>query len=123
MDELLATPERFVMLFRPSMVEDDFGGILPKYARCIYSYWSGYLKQPSLIDLQKKLTSPEVEGEFLHLHTSGHIYMDDIPPLIRRIDPEKTMKIIPVHTFHREAFLQLVNGVEELEDGQTYTIT
>lgn len=123
MEELRATPERFVMVFRPSMIKDDFGGILPKHARCIYSYWSGYLKQESLIHLQKTLTSAEVEGDFIKAHTSGHIFMHDIPALVERIDPGKAMKIIPIHTFHQKDFPKLVERVEKLEDGQVFTVT
>lgn len=123
MEELRASPERFAMIFRPSMVKDDFEGQLPEYARCIYSYWSGYLKQPCWTELQEKLTSPEVEGDFIKAHTSGHIFAEDIVDFVEKIDPGKAMRIIPIHTFHQEEFPKLVSRVERLEDGQEYVVT
>ena len=37
MEEIRSNPSRYVMLFRPSMLESDFGGILPDGSRCLYS--------------------------------------------------------------------------------------
>jgi ribonuclease J len=122
MDEIRATPERFVMIFRPSMVPDDFQGSLPKHSRCIYSYWSGYLKQPCWTELQAKLASPEVEGDFIKAHTSGHIFAEDIVDFIERIDPREMMQVIPIHTFYPDEFPKLVARVEKLEDGRLYSI-
>ena len=45
MEEIRANPSRFVMLFRPSMMDSDFGGSLPERSRCLYSRWTGYLEQ------------------------------------------------------------------------------
>ncbi len=122
MEELRAVPERFVMVFRPSMVPDDFEGRLPKYARCTYSYWAGYLDQPCWKELRQKLESPEVEGSFVQVHTSGHIFTKDIVEFVDGIDPRKITKIIPIHTFHRELFPSLVQRVEMLEDGKAYEV-
>ena len=46
MEEIRSNPSRYVMLFRPSMLESDFGGSLPDGSRCLYSRWSGYLDRP-----------------------------------------------------------------------------
>ena len=122
MQEIRDSPEHFVMIFRPSMVQDDFGGQLPRHACCIYSYWSGYLEQPCWTELQAKLDSPEVEGEFIQAHTSGHIFAEDIVDFVNKIDPGKKMRIIPIHTFHPEEFPKLVDRVEGLGDGQEYSV-
>ena len=120
MEEILAKPERFVMIFRPNMVGFDFGGALPLHARCIYSYWSGYLKQPHWTEFHEKLAL--AQGDFIQAHTSGHIFADDIVTFVERIDPRKMTKVIPVHTFHPDEFPKLVDRVENLEDGQVYEI-
>jgi ribonuclease J len=121
MEELRATPERFVMVFRPHMVQDDFGGDLPRHTRCIYSYWSGYLTRPGWAELRAELAS--VEGDFVTAHTSGHIFAEDIVEFVERIDPSRTMKILPIHTFHKEEFPKLVARVEEVKDGQPIIVT
>jgi ribonuclease J len=120
MEAILAEPERFVMIFRPNMMEFDFAGVLPLHARCIYSYWSGYLKQPHWVEFHEKLAS--AQGDFIQAHTSGHIFAEDIVKFVERIDPRKTMKVIPVHTFHPDEFAKLVDRVENLEDGQVYEV-
>ena len=122
MQEILNTPERFVMIFRPSMVKDDFAGRLPRHACCIYSYWSGYLEQSCWTELRQKLASPEVDGQFIQVHTSGHIFAQDIVDFVNKIDPGKRTRIIPIHTFHPEEFPKFVDRVEGLEDGQAYSI-
>jgi ribonuclease J len=120
MDELRATPNRFVMVFRPSMVDDDFGGELPSHARCIYSYWSGYLNKPHWAELHAKLAA--VQGDFIQAHTSGHIFAEHLADLVERLDPHRTMAVIPIHTFCPDAFSSLVERVVQLEDGESYQV-
>jgi ribonuclease J len=121
MDELRAGPERFVMVFRPSMVALDFGGALPDHARCIYSYWSGYLNKPHWTEFQSQLAA--AQGDFIKAHTSGHIFAQDIVDFVQKLGPQRSMRIIPVHTFHPAEFPNLLERVEELEDGEVYTVT
>lgn len=120
MDEMVARPDQFVMVFRPGMVADDFGGTLPPRSRCIFSYWFGYLQQPPWAELQQKLT--DSGGDFVHAHTSGHIFAEDIAAFVAQLDPRKAMRIIPIHTFHREEFAKRIGRVECLADGQSYTV-
>lgn len=120
MKEILANPERFVMVFRPSMVGLDFGGTLPLHSRCIYSYWSGYLGQRQWKDLYEKLAL--AQGDFVKAHTSGHIFADDIVRFVEGIDPRKMTTVIPVHTFHPGEFSNLVGRVKDLDDGEVYEI-
>jgi len=87
MDEIRATPERYVMIFRPSMAQDDFDDQLPANAKCIYSYWSGYLEKPHWPEFKAKLDA--VQGEFVKAHTSGHIFAEDIRDFIENIDSQK----------------------------------
>ena len=120
MDELRTAPKQFVMVFRPSMVALDFDGALPAHVRCIYSYWSGYLSKPHWVDFQSQLAA--AQGDFIKAHTSGHIFAHDIADFVQKLDPQHSMRIIPIHTFHPEGFPILVNRVENVEDGQQYTV-
>ena len=38
-DEIRKNPSRYLMVFRPSMLESDFGNELPNGTNCIYSRW------------------------------------------------------------------------------------
>ena len=117
MDELRARPTDFVMVFRPSMIEHDFDiGLLP-HARCIYSYWSGYLRKPQWVDLQERLKT--VDGDLVQAHTSGHIFPDDFKGLVEEIGPGT---LVPIHTCEPQAFRAYFDNVVLLEDGQVMEI-
>jgi len=111
--EILATPERFVMVFRPSMTGPDFGGRLPEGCRCIYSAWRGYLEKPDWVECQRHVA--EAGGDFLPRHTSGHIYEEDLVELVKRINPRR---VIPIHTFEPEGFCRHFPNATPLRDGE-----
>lgn len=117
MEELRANPSRYVMLFRPSMLDSDFAGNLPAGSRCLYSRWSGYLEQPEWQMTKAKLV--ESGGDLIEVHTSGHIYADDIVTLTNQINAKT---VIPIHTFGREQFQQRISRVHLLTDGETLEI-
>jgi ribonuclease J len=111
--DILACPERYVLLFRPSMVEHDFGGAVPRNACCLYSYWIGYLSKPEWKEFQAQLAI--VGGQFVEAHTSGHIFADDIVSFVRAINPGL---VIPIHTFAPEQFRSHFPNTRILEDRQ-----
>ncbi len=112
MEEIRANPSRYVMLFRPSMLDSDFGGSLPESTRCLYSRWEGYLERP---DSQAVTTALEnFGGDLIKVHTSGHIYGNDIADLIQQINAKL---VIPIHTFEPERFQTIASNVRVLEDG------
>lgn len=63
--EVLAEPTKYVMVFRPSMVEFDFQGQLPPRCRCLYGYWLGYLSKLDWVELQERIV--QVEGDFIRV--------------------------------------------------------
>ena len=115
MDEIRSNPSRYVMLFRPSMMDSDFGGRLPELSRCLYSRWSGYLEQREWQTTKMKLQ--EVSGDLIEAHTSGHIYHDDIIEFVKQINAKT---VIPIHTFEPERFLQHFQNAVLLQDGETW---
>ena len=117
MDEIRSNPSRYVMLFRPSMMDSDFGGKLPELSRCLYSRWSGYLEQKEWQKTKAKFD--EVKGDLIEVHTSGHIYADDIIEFVGQIHAKT---VIPIHTFEPERFLQHFDNARQLQDGETWEI-
>lgn len=114
MEEIRSNPSRYVMLFRPSMLESDFGGSLPDGSRCLYSRWSGYLQQPEWQMTKAKLE--EASGDLIEAHTSGHIFYADIIDLVGQINAQM---VIPIHTFEPENFAEFAPNMKLLADGET----
>lgn len=118
MDEIRSNPSRYVMLFRPSMMDSDFGGKLPETSRCLYSRWSGYLEQQEWQKTNAKLD--EVNGDLIEVHTSGHIYADDIIEFVGQI---KAKTVIPIHTFEPERFTGFCPNVKLPKDGEPFPVS
>lgn len=117
MEEIRSNPSRYVMLFRPSMLESDFGGSLPDGSRCLYSRWSGYLQQPEWQMTKAKLE--ETSGDLIEAHTSGHIFAQDIVTLVNEIAPKQ---IVPIHTFEPQNFQNHFSNVRKLNDGESIEV-
>ena len=118
LEEILATPGEYAMVFRPSMTALDFKGQLPERSHCLYSYWKGYLTNPDWVELRQHLA--EVNGTFTAAHTSGHIYIQDIINFVRKVKPRT---VVPIHTFEPDEFKQHFPNVHILHDGESYEIT
>mgnify|MGYP001558474077 CR=1 FL=1 len=118
LETVLAAPGKYAMLFRPSMVDLLFNGELPRNARCIYSYWHGYLKNPEWIDLKSKLA--KAGGDFDECHTSGHIFADDIVKFVQAVNPTW---VTPIHTANPGHFHSRFGNVLALEDGQAHDLS
>jgi ribonuclease J len=117
MEEIRSNPSRYAMIFRPSMLESDFGGMLPDASRCLYSRWTGYLDRPDWQPVRAALT--ETAGDLIKVHTSGHIYFEDIRDLVNRLNAQL---VIPVHTFEPERFGSLRRAVRIPRDGETIIV-
>lgn len=117
MEEIRSDPSKYVMIFRPNMTDSDFGGIIPNRARCLYSRWTGYLEQAEW--KTTKATLDKVGGDLFEVHTSGHIYADDIIDFVGRINAKT---VIPIHTFEAERFQKQIHNCVPLMDGETWPI-
>ena len=84
----------------------------------IYSMWDGYL-QPDHAD--RDLLRYIGSRKIVHLHTSGHAYVETIAKLIETVNPKV---IIPMHTERAEEFSSIPefarwkNQVKVLKDGE-----
>ena len=117
MEEIRSDPSKYVMIFRPNMADSDFGGTLPNRARCLYSRWTGYLEQPEWKSTKAKLD--EVGGDLIEVHTSGHIYADDIIDFVGQINAKA---VIPIHTFEAERFANVIPNVKRLNDAESFRV-
>jgi ribonuclease J len=117
LSEILQHSDRYVMIFRPTMLESDFEGTLPQNARCIYSRWGGYLEQPDWQPVKAALH--QANGDLIELHTSGHIFGPDIADFIASVNPKL---VIPVHTFEPDRFSLINANTKVLAKGETFTV-
>jgi ribonuclease J len=118
LDEILAAPHRYLMLFRPSMIGDDFGGRLPERVRCLFSRWEGYLDQPDWV--AARTTIQAAGGDLVPVHTSGHIFVQHLGEFARNVNPRL---LVPIHTQKPEAFQGIFEPVRVLNDGEPLEIT
>ena len=114
-DDILAEPGRYVVPFRPSMLAGDFRDGLPPGARCIYSYWHGYLRKPDWQQAQAAVRA--CGGEFLVRHTSGHLHAADIVRFVGAVNPRY---VVPIHTIRPEDFQRHFCNALLLQDGQAW---
>lgn len=79
----------------------------------IYSMWEGYF--PDVKSFWEENNVP-----VLHVHCSGHAYIDDLKSFARAIEPEF---IIPIHTFFPEKYPELFGDkVKIVKDWETVEI-
>jgi ribonuclease J len=116
-EDIRKNPERYVMVFRPSMLDSDFSGQLPDQARCLYSRWTGYLEQPEWKRTKAELD--RVNGDLIEVHTSGHIHADDIVDFVGQVGPKI---VIPIHTFDGDDFAHHFQNAHLLPDGDVFTV-
>jgi ribonuclease J len=79
--------------------------------------WTGYLEKPEWQVTRSKLQ--DARGDLIEVHTSGHIYADDLVELVGQINSKV---VIPVHTFEAERFQQRMQNVRRLQDGETWML-
>ncbi|GAA4445422.1 MBL fold metallo-hydrolase [Novipirellula rosea] len=116
MAEIMQAPEKYVMVFRSSMLS-DFDGCFPSETLCLYSTWHGYSQRLDWQEVQKALDG--VEGKITHVHTSGHALSSDLVEFTKAIDART---IVPVHSFEPEAFKEHFDNVTMSTDGQAIVI-
>ena len=115
--EILSNPDKYLMVFRTSMVDSDFNGQIPERCRCLYGYWKGYLENPDWVKLKKMIA--KANGDFLPAHVSGHAYVSDIIKFVKSVN---ATKVVPIHTFEPKMFQEHFPNTLEVDDGVTIEI-
>lgn len=111
--KLAATPEKWVIMARDSLVDDYRAkSVEPTDSDTwIWSMWSGYLRQESTRMMQDFFAPCKK----VHLHSSGHAS----PELLRRFaESMRARTIIPVHGEKWLEYTDAFTGLTPLQDGQ-----
>jgi len=108
-DKIKADPEKYIMLIRPSMVDelDDL-----EVSLLIYSMWQGYLKNEDMNKMKEWCINKN--AQFKSIHTSGHMSVDFFIEFIEKINPE-IIKIIHTEGIN-EAYPQLKKYENDIAD-------
>jgi ribonuclease J len=115
--DIIKNPSDYVLLVRPSML-NDLKSMNTKDGNLIYSMWSGYKDQPET----KAFIDFFLSNNFklIDLHTSGHADVETLKEYADAINPKM---IIPIHTNNKKDYKNIFNqAVMELEDNQTYAV-
>jgi ribonuclease J len=107
-EEILSYPEKYVVKTAKAICDKILSLYDVSKIEYIYSMWSGYLDNPSYLDILK----PQIR----HIHTSGHAYISDLQEFVQKIEPKV---IIPIHTQLPEKYTELYNAeIKILKDGE-----
>jgi len=116
---LAQTPNKWVVMIRPSLIRDFTAkGVVPTQADAwSYSQWRGYLDQPDGVAL--KAWFDEGGARPLHLHTSGHASTADLKAFATAIAPKA---LVPIHGVAWDTDRDGFENVVRLRDGEPLTI-
>ncbi|OGR74288.1 MAG: hypothetical protein A2089_03870 [Elusimicrobia bacterium GWD2_63_28] len=119
-DEIAKSPEKYVMLFRDSMLE-DFSDRGRRYiptkclagAKHIYSMWDGYWDE--MPRTQAFLREHRIRN--VAIHCSGHAYKQDLKRLLAAAQPQYA---VPIHTEkeRRKDFKGIYSSVLPVNKGE-----
>jgi ribonuclease J len=99
--EISTTPERYVMLVRPSVVE-FLQKIDAPQIRFIKSIWSGYWDEPNTERFRRWV---EANCEQLpDIHSSGHADITSLQHIVEFVQPKH---LVPIHTDSPNRFAEL----------------
>lgn len=116
-EDLAAHPERYVLLFRASLLDDLVKAGCLSGAHAIWSQWAGYLKDEKTAALLAMLKAHGVGFEVIH--TSGHASIPDLKRLAAAISPRA---LVPIHTFEADRFPSLFENVVVRHDGEWWEV-
>ena len=100
LDEIRSVPQRFLMLSRPSLIE-DFRGVLPPRTLLLYGMWAGYRQKPEWRAAEVLIST--AGGTIIDCHASGHAHPEDLFKFVEDLQPKR---IAPVHTLSPQTYAQ-----------------
>lgn len=111
-----AAPTSF-FLFRTSLAQDLLDAAALKGAHLVWSQWDGYLKDEgnrALYDFLAKTNIP-----MRQIHTSGHASISDLQRFTKAIKPNR---LVPIHSFSTDRFVEFFENVQQKPDGEIWEI-
>lgn len=79
--------------------------------------WPGYLEQPGQERLLKFLLAHDVP--LVTHHASGHAYLPDLQRFATAIAPKR---LVPIHSFAPQRFVEFFENVEVHQDGEWWEV-
>ncbi len=116
-EKLSETPEKSTLLFRPLHQKDLERTDCLAGATYIYSQWEGYWERDSFGSTKEWLAKHSIPKT--SIHTSGHAGPKDLKRLVAALNPRK---VIPIHSFMPERYIELFPNVEMCNDGEAQSI-
>jgi ribonuclease J len=117
LEDIRQNPKKYVMLFRPTYIDDLEAGNCLNGASYIYSQWEGYWERDCFKTMRafiEKHKIPKTE-----IHTSGHASPADLQKFVTALNPQK---VVPIHSFEPERYKELFENVEIHKDGEPWTV-
>ena len=116
-EEITANPGKFFVLAKANKrLAFLTKGLASDKIKCIWSMWSGYLKDPD---------NPFVEFcknngiNYKQIHTSGHATIMDLNRLANAVNPKL---MVPVHTFYPDDYQQFKVPLHVMNDGDSMNL-
>ncbi len=116
-EHLQKSPSRYVLLFRPLMINDLDNPALLEKAGFIFSQWHGYLEKGTYPDMETWLRKYGIPIK--EIHTSGHA---DPLTLKRFAEALAPKALVPIHSFAPEKYRELFAHVVYRHDGEWWDI-
>lgn len=113
--KLAATPEKWVIMVRPSLMRDyEPAGVTPNADDAwSWSMWRGYLKNEDGVRLQEWFERGGAHAA--HIHTSGHASPANLRAFAKSIDPKW---LVPIHGVAWDAETEGFPPIRRLTDGE-----
>lgn len=116
---LAATPEKWVIMTRPSLVRDyEPAGVTPTPDDAwSWSMWRGYLKNDDGVAVQAWFDAGGARAA--HIHTSGHASPSDLRAFARSMDPRW---LVPIHGVAWDDQPEGFPPIQRLRDGEPLSL-
>lgn len=112
LDEIRKNPSKYVLKDNFYLTSKILKIFKPEEIQYIYSLWKGYLEKSSHTDILKP--------QLIHIHSSGHAYIEDLQNFVKELSPKT---VIPIHTQHPEKYEELFKAnVLNLSNGKIIDI-
>jgi ribonuclease J len=113
--KLAATPEKWVVMVRPSLVRDyEPAGVKPNADDAwSWSMWRGYLKNENGVRMQQWFDAGGARAA--HIHTSGHAAPADLRAFAHSMRPRW---LVPVHGVAWDSDAEGFPPIRRLSDGE-----
>ena len=117
--KLNTTPEKWVVMTRPSLMRDYAkSGVEPNAADAwSWSMWRGYLKNDDGVAVQTWFDAGGARAA--HIHTSGHASPSDLRAFAKSMDPQW---LVPIHGVAWDDQPQGFPPIRRLRDGEPLSL-